>query len=188
MATGRAGNVVGGGDWAIDRIVPDCVRSLAKGEPIHVRNKIATRPWQHVLEPLSGYLWLGACLTDVSRFGMKYSPEAFASAFNFGPNLNSNRTVSDLVDEIVKYWPGEWLDCSDPSAAHEAKLLNLATDKAHHFMGWEQVWEFEETIARTVFWYKSAKGNPSFNAQEYTLSQIQDYTAKAQSRGLAWAR
>lgn len=153
VASARAGNVIGGGDWALDRIVPDCIRALQRGEVIPVRNKVATRPWQHVLEPLSGYLWLGACLSNsqLSAFNSQ-----LASSFNFGPALTSNRTVAELVQEILKHWPGKWADKSDPNAVHEAKLLNLATDKAHHFLGWKPAWNFEQTIERTAGWYRAA--------------------------------
>ena len=160
LASARAGNVIGGGDWALDRIVPDCIRALQRGEAIPVRNKIATRPWQHVLEPLSGYLWLGACLSDsrLTVFGSQPSAlsSPLTSAFNFGPALSSNRTVAELVQEILIHWPGKWEDRSDPHAVHEAKLLNLATDKAHHFLGWSPVWNFESTISQTVDWYRAA--------------------------------
>ena len=142
LASGRAGNVIGGGDWALDRIVPDCIRSLRRGEPIPVRNKVATRPWQHVLEPLGGYLW---------------------------------------------HWPGNWTDRSDPNALHEATLLNLAIDKAHHVLGWQPVWDFEETLAQTVAWYRKVAGDSSA-ARACTQEQIADYVASAQAWGLAWAR
>ena len=185
LASARAGNVIGGGDWALDRIVPDCIRSLTRGEPIPVRNKIATRPWQHVLEPLSGYLWLGACLhqPELTPFGPR-----LASAFNFGPALASNRTVAELVQEILQHWPGTWADKSDPHAVHEAKLLNLATDKAHHFLGWSPVWPFAETLAQTVTWYRSAAASPASNLHALTTDQIAAYTVSAQTAGLAWAK
>src|SRR5581483_7589798 len=118
LASARAGNVIGGGDWAKDRILPDCVRALRQGQPIGVRNKIATRPWQFVLEPLSGYLWLAAVLMQPSL--RPYEARLFNSAFNFGPNLDSNRTVADLVTTVLKQWPGSWEDKSDPNAVHEA--------------------------------------------------------------------
>lgn len=158
LASARAGNVIGGGDWALDRIVPDCIRSLTRGEVIPVRNKIATRPWQHVLEPLSGYLWLGAALASPQSPRFKFHPSVYQSAFNFGPALASNRTVAELVQEILKHWEGKWEDRSDPQALHEAKLLNLATDKAHHLLGWSPAWSFAETIAKTVDWYRAAGG------------------------------
>ena len=183
LASARAGNVIGGGDWALDRIVPDCIRSLSGGETIPVRNKIATRPWQHVLEPLSGYLWLGACLANpqFSPFGSQ-----LASAFNFGPSLASNRTVAELVQEILKHWPGKWEDKSDPQAVHEAKLLNLATDKAYHFLNWSPVWDFGENITQTIIWYRQAC-NPSSDMRKKTVSQINMFTANAQAMGLKWA-
>ncbi len=183
LASVRAGNVIGGGDWATDRIIPDCIRALQRGEAIPVRNKVATRPWQHVLEPLSGYLWLGAQLGADTR-GAAASP--LASAFNFGPALTSNRTVAALVQEVLKHWPGRWEDRSDPHAVHEARLLNLATDKAHHFLSWQPVWNFEQTIAQTVGWYRgSLEQNAA--APALTNQQINDYTHAARTQGLPWA-
>jgi CDP-glucose 4,6-dehydratase len=152
-----------------------------------VRNKVATRPWQHVLEPLSGYLWLGAALAAPQASGFKFPPSTYASAFNFGPALASNRTVAELVQEILKNWPGQWEDKSDPHAPHEAKLLNLATDKAHHFLGWSPAWPFGETIARTVAWYRDAAA-PSTDIHALTTGQITAYTESARTAGLAWAR
>jgi CDP-glucose 4,6-dehydratase len=155
---------------------------LQKGEVIPVRNKVATRPWQHVLEPLSGYLWLGACLANpqLSLFNSQ-----LASGFNFGPALSSNRTVADLVQEILKHWPGRWDDKSDPKAVHEAKLLNLATDKAYHFLNWSSVWPFSETIAQTANWYLRADA-PATDIRQLTTGQIQAYTQAAQALGLRW--
>ncbi len=186
LASARAGNVIGGGDWALDRIVPDCIRALAKGESIPVRNKVATRPWQHVLEPLSGYLWLGAALAAPETARVKFAPALYASAFNFGPALASNKTVAELVQEILKHWPGRWDDKSDPHAPHEAKLLNLATDKAHHLLGWSPAWPFAETIDRTVAWYRQA-ALPATDVHALTLGQIKAYTESARAGGLAWA-
>jgi CDP-glucose 4,6-dehydratase len=189
VASARAGNVIGGGDWALDRIVPDCVRALRDGKPIAVRNKVATRPWQHVLEPLSGYLWLAAALSkpDLVEFGAQH----FDSAFNFGPELEANRTVKDLVEEVLKHWPGRWEDKSDPAAVHEAKLLNLACDKAHHLLGWKPVWNFAEAVAQTMQWYGKAEGNASGEVKglaEFTSKQIDKYAADAGRAGVAWAR
>lgn len=180
LASARAGNVIGGGDWAVDRIVPDCFRALRRSEAIPVRNKIATRPWQHVLEPLSGYLWLAASLTrETSR------TDELASAFNFGPNLASNRTVAQLVAELLKHADGRWTDASDPNARHEASKLNLATDKAFHLLEWKPVWSFEETITHTASWYlDEANGR---NPAELTRQQIADYQSTAAQRGLCWA-
>lgn len=161
VASARAGNVIGGGDWALDRIVPDCMRALAKGEPITIRNPQATRPWQHVLEPLSGYLLLGmrmhqALLCPGSEVRSPASDlVSLASSFNFGPSPEANRPVRDLVAEILKHWPGRWEDRSDPHAPHEASLLNLATDKARRVLGWQPRWNFAQTVEATADWYKA---------------------------------
>jgi len=183
LASARAGNVIGGGDWAKDRIVPDCIRALRQKQSIPVRNKIATRPWQHVLEPLSGYLWLGALL------GLKSDQsdprvEQLCSAFNFGPSLTSNRTVAQLVQELIKHTNGDWVDASDPNALHEASKLNLATDKAFHLLGWQPVWGFETTIQRTAEWY--LEENQNCDTKELTIRQIQAYQQAAIERNLSW--
>ncbi len=180
QASARAGNVIGGGDWAQDRIIPDCFRALRRGEAIPVRNKIATRPWQHVLEPLSGYLWLAASLSSERR-----PAEELASAFNFGPNLASNRTVAQLVAELLKHATGEWIDASDPHARHEASKLNLATDKAFHLLEWKPVWSFEETIAQTASWYlgETTGQDPA----DLTRRQIAEYQSAARAQDLCWA-
>lgn len=182
LASARAGNVIGGGDWANDRIVPDCIRSIRKQQPIAVRNKVATRPWQHVLEPLSGYLNLAASLARAN--GEECA--LLSSAFNFGPALTSNRTVADLVQELIVHTGGEWLDASDPSALHEASKLNLAIDKAFHLLQWKPVWSFEETISQTAGWYLQAEQVPC--PSDLTRKQIQAYQKQAASDGLAWAK
>lgn len=183
VASARAGNVIGGGDWALDRIVPDAIRALQEGRKIAVRNRLATRPWQHVLEPLSGYLWLGACL-----FAYRNSLRTeLASAFNFGPPLSSNRTVADLVEEVLKNWPGQWEDQTDPEAVHEAKLLNLATDKAYHLLRWRPTWDFQEAVSETVRWYRVVAADPACAAKE-TQSQISTYSRHAATRDASWTR
>jgi CDP-glucose 4,6-dehydratase len=181
VASGRAGNVVGGGDWAKDRIVPDCIRHLQRNEAISVRNPKATRPWQHVLEPLSGYLWLAARLSNAAE-----SDAQIASAFNFGPEHESNRTVEELVTEVLKQWPGKWENRSDPKAVHEAKLLQLSTDKASALLGWQPVWDFPTTIEETVRWYRET-ANESRAAQNLTSRQIVQYHSAATAAGLPWA-
>jgi CDP-glucose 4,6-dehydratase len=147
IATARAGNVLGGGDWAADRIMPDAMRSLANGEPICVRRPEATRPWQHVLEPLGGYLLLAERLWAEG--------DTLASAFNFGPSLEANRSVRELLEEALQHWPGCWQDQSDPAAPHEAGRLHLQIDKAHHQLGWRPRWPFATTVERTVAWYRA---------------------------------
>ena len=150
IATARAGNVIGGGDWADERIVPDAIRALMAGKPISVRNHMATRPWQHVLEPLGGYLLLAERLFAMGKAGSQ-----FATAFNFGPHLEANRTVGELVEEALQHWPGSWQDLSDPTAPHEAGRLHLQIDKAHHQLNWGPKWDFVTTVARTVSWYRT---------------------------------
>lgn len=167
VASARAGNVIGGGDWAEDRIVPDAMRALNQDDKIRVRNPKAVRPWQHVLEPLGAYLTLAAGLA---------ADASLATAFNFGPGPDSNRTVADLVTEILKNRQGTWEDVSDPSAFHEATLLNLSIEKAGRLLGWKPRWNFEETIKRTVVWYDQVNGN-AVTPLEITRSQILEYAA-----------
>jgi CDP-glucose 4,6-dehydratase len=188
LASARAGNVIGGGDWAQDRIIPDCFRALAAGQSIPVRNKIATRPWQHVLEPLSGYLHLAASLHQSRAGRHPYPPAALASPFNFGPALTSNRTVAELVQELLKHTGGTWQDASDPHALHEASKLNLATDKAFHLLAWQPVWDFPQTLGQTAAWYLKSKDLPaSASRQGLTLSQIEAYATAARTALLPWS-
>ena len=167
VASARAGNVIGGGDWAKDRIVPDAMRALTKGEAIPVRNKISTRPWQHVLEPLGGYLTLGVALAKRERF------DEVCSGFNFGPDPKANRTVKELVEEMLKWRKGAWVDKSDPHAVHEAGLLNLDIRKARRVLGWKPRWGFEETVKNTVQWYAAVANGA--NPVEATNAQIMGY-------------
>ena len=181
LASARAGNVIGGGDWAADRIVPDCMRALQVDQPIPVRHQTAVRPWQHVLEPLSGYLWLAARLSESSTGGA-----GLCSAFNFGPGHEANRTVKELVQEIFKHWPGRWVDASDRSSPHEANLLQLSTDKASALLGWSPVWDFRTAVAQTVDWYREVAKDPQA-APDLTSRQIGQYQADAARAGLPWA-
>lgn len=189
VASARAGNVIGGGDWAEDRIVPDAMRALNQGHKVSVRNPSAVRPWQHVLEPLSGYLLLAARIaaSRVKDKSLSSSPESGAStstgklelaslcdAFNFGPGPDSNRTVSDLVDELLKTRQGTWIDASDSQALHEATLLNLSIEKAGRLLSWKPLWNFEETIRKTVDWYDQVHRN-EVTPLEITRSQIAEY-------------
>ena len=182
LASARAGNVIGGGDWALDRIVPDCIRSLQRDEAIAVRNPAATRPWQHVLEPLSGYLWLAA------RLAAAPAPRSeLAAAFNFGPHPNATRPVVALVEEVLKHWPGRWADRSDARAVHEAALLNLSIEKAARVLGWMPVWDFATTIAHTVEWYRSVSADATASA-ELTRRQIAAYEDAARLLNLPWTQ
>jgi len=162
------------------------VRSLQAKQPVPVRNRTARRPWQHVLEPLSGYLWLGACLAKDPKSEDQPPASALASAFNFGPGHESNRTVEELVLEVLKHWPGQWEDRSNPQAAHEAKLLQLTTDKAHALLGWSPVWDFPKTIAQTIGWYRAVLEN-SKAAPEIASRQIRQYETDAAAARVRWA-
>jgi CDP-glucose 4,6-dehydratase len=179
VASARAGNVIGGGDYAAERIVPDCIRALSAGAVISVRNPHATRPWQHVLEPLGGYLRLGVALFENARMNApaRARPEraCFESGFNFGPTLDSNRTVGALVEEILKHWDGRWENCWRGDAPHEASLLNLAIDKAHHLLGWRPRWDFETAVKKTIEWYRLVAGGAS--AADLTRQQIAEYSS-----------
>ncbi len=186
VASARAGNVIGGGDYALDRIVPDCVRALEQGNPIAVRNPVATRPWQHVLEPLSGYLWLAAVLARPEL--RPHSADGLASAFNFGPTHESNRTVRELVTEVLRHWPGQWVDQSDPQAVHEARLLQLSIDRASALLGWQPVWSFPEAVAQTIGWYRQARRlRSATGVRQLTADQIRAYAGAARQAGLPWA-
>jgi len=154
VASARAGNVIGGGDWAQDRLVPDIVRALSSGLPVQVRNPGSVRPWQHVLDPLSGYMTLAERLFT--------SPDsAYQDAFNFGPDPRETRPVRDLVSESLELWGGEWQDATDPDAPHEASLLNLNIDKARDILGWSPRWTFSRAVERTMNWYKQHQNGGS---------------------------
>ncbi len=181
VATARAGNVIGGGDYAEDRIVPDCVRALMKKEPLVVRNPAAVRPWQHVLECISGYLWLGALL------GTTRGPGRLASAFNFGPEPSSRQSVRKLVEELFRTWPGEWSDGSEPGGPHEAKLLSLSIEKAGALLGWYPCWGFGEAVQRTMAWYRERHDIKNANMLEFSWRQVDEYVEAAAGKKLRWA-
>jgi len=165
-ASVRAGNVIGGGDASEDRIVPDCVRALRSGRPIVLRSPAATRPWQYVLEPLSGYLTVAAKLSE--------NPQKYAGAWNFGPSAESVHTVKELAERLVSCWgSGEVVAPAGPGAPHEAWLLHLNCEKAMHLLGWRPRWDFDRAIEEVVRWHKQVdSGRP---AAEVTRSQIADY-------------
>jgi len=165
VASARAGNVIGGGDWAEDRIVPDAMRALDRGEKIAVRNPKAVRPWQHVLEPLGAYLLLAAKLV---------SDASLATSFNFGPGPEANRSVRDLTEEILKHREGSWEDVSDPNSLHEATLLNLSIAKARKILDWKPRWDFATTVEKTVSWYRDVHQGV-ISPAEITASQIREY-------------
>jgi CDP-glucose 4,6-dehydratase len=165
-ASVRAGNVIGGGDWSDNRIVPDCVRALRAGQPIVIRSPDATRPWQHVLEPVFGYLLLGARLLA--------SPKELSGAWNFGPRAEAERTVHELANAVVAAWGAGSVDVQRPKdAPHEAGLLALSCDKARHRLGWQAQWGFATAVAETIGWYRRVHdGAP---ALETSRAQIAAY-------------
>lgn len=174
-ATARAGNVIGGGDWSMDRIVPDCIKSLERQMPVVLRNPAATRPWQHVLEPLSGYLLLAAQLYR--------HPKKYSGSFNFGPNEDSIHTVKELTEKIVRYWGGGTISIrKSPSAPHETNILRLNCNKARSILGWSQRWDFERTLLETVHWYKEAS-HANADVVSLTRDQINAY-----SRDIKWCK
>ena len=173
LATARAGNVVGGGDWAEDRIVPDCVRALGDARPVAVRNSGSRRPWQHVLEPLAGYLTLADALLG---------PEAprFAEAWNFGPRPDDEATVREVVEAFLGEWgDGTWAERPEPGAPAEAARLRLSIDAAVERLGWSPRWALDETVRRTARWYRrhADTGAAPGAMEEACLAEIADYEA-----------
>lgn len=168
-ATARAGNVIGGGDFAKDRIIPDCIRALENGQPITVRNPDATRPWQHVLEPLSGYMALARALASGTAGSIS------GEGWNFGPDKVSNRTVGELVERVIGTWgSGEMIVDRPPDAPHECRLLHLNCDKADSELGWRPTWDFGRGTDETTLWYQQvlAGGSPAWDV---TNGQIAAY-------------
>ena len=145
VACVRAGNVIGGGDWSENRLIPDCVRFIESGQDIEIRNPIATRPWEHVLEPLSGYLRLGEKLLE--------DPVTYATSFNFGPHISANKPVLEVVQRLVQYYgKGNVVDVSDPNAVHENVLLSVDVTKAYVMLNWQTKWGLQDAIEKTVDW------------------------------------
>lgn len=180
VASARAGNVIGGGDWAEDRIVPDCARALSRGDSINVRNPSATRPWQHVLEPDSGYLALAAALA------LRPEDARLDSAFNIGPGHDGNKPVLRLVEEALQHWPGTWIDASTAGAPPEATLLQLDNRKIQAFVGWQPVWSFQEAVSRTIGWYRDVHVDNAA-ARERTRRDIMAYEQAAVLSAVPWA-
>lgn len=182
IGVGRAGNVIGGGDWAVDRIVPDCVRAWSRMEKVELRNPIATRPWQHVLEPLSGYLCLAMALNADARL--------HGEPFNFGPLAQQNHSVGELVTAMANHWDQmRWEDISAQyGRPYESSLLKLDCDKALDRLRWRTIWGFDETVRETALWYRRYYEQPKLSIADFSLSQIESYVAKAKNEGLPWAQ
>ncbi len=183
VSTARAGNVIGGGDWAKDRIVPDCVRAFSKGEKAEIRSPSATRPWQHVLEPLSGYLWLGANLLQDNERGTEES-------FNFGPLSDASKSVEGLIKEFTEMWgDGKWYESDKRNTGKkESNLLKLNCDKALYYLNWHAVLSFKETVKITAEWYKDFYNDTDKDMYDATTKQIEEYKNLARKRGLIWAK
>lgn len=178
----RAGNVIGGGDWAADRLVPDCIRALTQGAPIVIRNPAAIRPWQHVLEPLSGYLWLAQRQWE--------APDQFHGAWNFGPDGGKGTPVGELVEKLVSVWgSGAW-QLADNSIAqpHEAGLLKLDISRANARLDWFPVYSVMQAVEESVDWYRCvAEGGDALAVRALCFEQINRYVQTAAEAGVAWA-
>jgi len=181
----RAGNVIGGGDWAADRIMPDCIKALVKSKIIKIRNPLAVRPWQHVLEPLSGYLWLAA--------KQYIEPHKYNQGWNFGPTDEGNVNVAKIASMIVKQWgAGSWKGPNNEAReVHEANVLKLDISQSRTLLGWFPVWSIEQTVKATVEWYRTYQTSldtmPENNILlQLSLQQIENYTENASTKDLPW--
>ncbi|RCV66179.1 CDP-glucose 4,6-dehydratase [Methanophagales archaeon] len=172
LSSVRAGNVIGGGDWGEDRLIPDCIRALSQNKAINIRSPQATRPWQYILEPLTGYLLLGALMYED---GAKYS-----SAWNFGPNDESIKTVEELVKLVIKYWDGgAYTIDSSSSQLHEAGLLKLDASKARAMLGWKPIYDVYEAVEKTINWYKNFYNDMrKEELYEFTVMAIEEYVSR----------
>ena len=178
LASARAGNVIGGGDWAADRLIPDCIRAFRKGEIVFIRNPYATRPWQFVLEPLAGYLRLGQKLLEQ---GAEY-----ARGYNFGPEMNKDIKVCEVAQMVAGIWGNGKVEIGRGDGLHEATLLQLNIEKAGRELGVYPVYDAKEAIAETTGWYKTyydGKGN----MEEFTREQINKFVARAQNKKIEWS-
>ncbi len=182
LASTRAGNVIGGGDWAANRIIPDCVRAWANDKPVVIRRPSSTRPWQHVLEPLSGYLTTGQLLFE--------DPKLSGESFNFGPSSDQTFTVLQIIEAIANKWSfkkdHQHVIVEDEPGFHESGLLKLNCDKALHQLKWKPVLSFNEAADYTALWYDKFYHSPGSDLYEFTYSQIDSYTAAAKKIKLEW--
>jgi CDP-glucose 4,6-dehydratase len=176
LATARAGNVIGGGDWSEDRLIPDLVRAVAQGQSLEIRSPLATRPWQHVLESLSGYLLLGQRLLQGDK--------AYAEAWNFGPEPEANRTVSEVLGKLNSHWSSLHWHVTKKSQPHEATLLYLDSAKARSTLHWQPIWNFDAALEKTCDWYRAWVEAGKVLSRE----QLADYIAAATQANIEWAR
>jgi len=180
LGIARAGNVIGGGDWAKFRIIPDCMIAWSKGESVKIRNPNSTRPWQHVFEPLSGYITLAMSLSE--------NIDLNGEAYNFGPRANQNHTVNQLIKEMSTHWDSVvWETATETQdAVHEAGLLKLNCDKALSQLDWLPTLELEETVRMTVDWYKKFYQDNPISMRDYSLNQIDEYMVLARKKKAKW--
>ncbi|WP_086234146.1 CDP-glucose 4,6-dehydratase [Campylobacter devanensis] len=177
LATCRAGNVIGGGDWAKDRLMSDIMISVSQGKKVSIRNPNATRPWQHVLEPLSGYLHIGQKLLE--------EKVEFSGAWNFGPSDEGSITVEEVVKNVKKHWDKiDYQINQDPNQPHEANLLKLDCSKAHILLKWQDVWDSQTTFEKSVKWYKAYYENN----QILTSDDLESYIADARAKNIEWSK
>lgn len=177
IATCRAGNVIGGGDWAKDRLITDIMISVSQGKKVSIRNPLATRPWEHVLEPLSGYLHIGQKLLE--------EKVDFGEAWNFGPSDEGSITVEEVVKNVKKHWDKiDYEINQDPNQLHEANLLKLDCSKAHILLKWKDVWDSETTFEKTVKWYKAYYED---DKKILTQNDLESYIADAKAKKIEWA-
>ena len=176
LASARGGNVIGGGDWSEDRLIPDVVRAVSRGQPLVIRSPDATRPWQHVLDCLAGYLLLGQKLLEARR--------ECAVAWNFGPDQEDNRTVADVLGLLKSHWPElEWERARD-SQAHEATLLSLDPAKAKSILNWRQVWKIEQALKATTDWYRRFDTGGAIGSRD----QLAAYINEARAAAMSWVQ
>jgi CDP-glucose 4,6-dehydratase len=182
IASARAGNVIGGGDWARDRIIPDIVRAIGNEDDIVIRSPNATRPWQHVLEPLSGYLWLAARMAE--------DPESYLGGWNFGPADEDIWTVEAMVSELLERWDpiSTALRIEEDTSGAESKLLRLDCTKAHEHLGWRAIWSVSEALDAIADWYKAFLEDPDRDMYPVLVEQIDLYTKRAAEKNVVWAR
>lgn len=174
LATARAGNVIGGGDWSEDRLIPDLVRALVQGQSLEIRSPLATRPWQHVLESLSGYLLLGQRLLQGNK--------SFAEAWNFGPELEGNRSVSEVLGKLNVHWPSLCWQVTDRPHPHETTLLYLDSAKARSKLHWQPVWKFDAALDKTAAWYRDWYEGGKVTSRE----QLAEYITAATQANVEW--
>ena len=178
LSSVRAGNVIGGGDWGEDRLIPDCVKALSQNRKILIRYPKAVRPWQFVLEPLSGYLWLGAL--------MYQNGNKFSDAWNLGPLDNYTLTVEQVIKKAIKLWGGGELKIRQNPKYHENKLLKLDISKACFCLKWKPVYKVDEAIEKTMAWYNKFY-KEKINMHKFTLKQIGEYVKNAEKHGIEWS-